>query len=173
MTNQRQMIKAAPSHLSSEAGIRALGTDEVKLYPGVSHSQNTIKITCTKHTQKSFSNDTNHILVLSALTDKLSLIVPCIFLQTAYFSTWTKVSCSHTSCPCPQVLFCMGRKMDMIYFYSLSPTSPSPPPVFRTPVLNKACNSKLKCNVPSSYPLVHSMAHTHSNESGSEMNLLV
>lgn len=99
--------------------------------------KNTIKITCTKHTQKSLSDDTNHILVLSALTDKLFLIVQCIFQQTAYFSTWTKVSCSHTSCPCPQVLFCMGRKMDMICFCSLTPNPPSPPPVCRALVLNK------------------------------------
>lgn len=161
------MIKAAPSQPPSEAGIRALGTDEVRHYPGVSHSQNTIKLTCTKHTQKSFSDDTNHILVLSALTDKLFLIVQCIFQQTAYFSTWTKVSCSHTSCPCPQVLFCMGRKMDMIWFYSLTPTLSSSPPVFRTLVLNKACNFKLKCTVPSSYSSVHHLvyrlAHTNSN----------
>lgn len=42
------------------------------------------------------------------------------------------------------VLFCMGRKMDMICFYSLNSTPPSPPPVFR----NKACNSKLKRTAP-------------------------
>lgn len=30
MTKQRQMIKAAPSQLPSEAGIHAPGTDEVK-----------------------------------------------------------------------------------------------------------------------------------------------
>lgn len=117
------------------------------LNPGVNHFQNTIKTTCTKYTQKSFSDKTKIWFVSSTLAGKLSLIVQRIFQQTASFSTWTKVSGSHTSGPCPQLLFSAGNKTEMVCLYSLNPP-PFPAAVFRTLVLNNACNSKLKYTAP-------------------------